>query len=156
MRTNKITWETVDHIKEEKSSDWFWIVSIVAISIAILAIFFNNILLALLILLAAFTAFMLAHSVPRIIGYEISRKGVRAGDVIYSYGSLDSFWVIDEDGYDRDRILLKSKRMFMPLIVIPLGEGADPEEIRDYLLEYLDEEEMYEPFSEHIMNWLGF
>jgi hypothetical protein len=156
MAAQKITWQTVDHIKEEKSADWFWIVSIVAVSIAVLAIFFNNVLLALLILLATFTTFMLAHSAPRIVEYELSRKGVRVGDILYSYNSLDAFYVIDEDGYDRDRILFKSKRAFMPMIVVPLGEGSDPEEIRDYLLEYVDEEEMYEPISEHIMNMLGF
>jgi hypothetical protein len=156
MPAAKITWEALDHIKEEKSSDWFWIVGIIAISIAVLAIFFGNILLAFLILLAAFTAFMLTHSVPRIVEYELSRKGVRVGDIVYSYTTLDSFWVIDEDGYDRDRIIIKSKRAFMPLIIIPLGEGADPEDVRDYLLDYLDEEEMYEPLSEHLMNMLGF
>lgn len=156
MPAKKITWETVDHIKEEKSSDWFWILGIVTISIAVLAIFFGNILLALLILLAAVAAILLAHSVPRILEYEISRKGIRAGDTIYSFASLESFWVIDEDGYDRDRILLKSSKMLMPLIIIPLGESVDPEEIREYLLEYLDEEEMYEPLSEQIMTWLGF
>jgi hypothetical protein len=156
MASKNIIWQTVDHIKEEKSADWFWIVSIVAISISVLAIFFGNVLLALLILLATFTSFMLAHSAPRIVEYELTRKGVRVGEIVYSYSSLDSFYVIDEDGYDRDRILLKSKRIFMPIIVVPLGEGTDPEEVRDFLLEYLEEEEMYEPLSEHLMNMLGF
>jgi hypothetical protein len=156
MATQKITWEALDHIKEEKSADWFWIVSIVAVSIAVLSIFFGNVLLALLILLATFTTFMLAHSAPRIVEYELSRKGVRIGDVMYSFSTIDSFFVIDEDGYDRDRILFKSKRVLMPIIVVPLGEGLDPEEIRDFLLEHLDEEEMYEPFLERVMSSLGF
>jgi hypothetical protein len=156
MPSNKITWETLDEIKEEKSSDWFWIVAIVAIAIAVLAIFFDNILFALLILLAAFASFLLANAPARLITCEISRKGIRVADILYPYSSLESFWVIDEDGYDRDRILLKSKKLLMPLVVVPLGEGVDPEEIRDYLLEYLNEEEMYEPLFQRLMSMLGF
>ena len=156
MPSKKINWETVDHIKEEKSSDWFWIVGIIAVAAAVLAIFFNNILFALLILLSAFASFMLANTPQRYITCEINRKGVQVEDILYPYSSLESFYVIDEDGYDRDRILIKSKKMLIPLIIIPLGETVDPEEIRDYLLEYMDEEEMYEPLSQRIMTMLGF
>jgi hypothetical protein len=156
MASKKIVWETLDHIKEEKSNDWFWIVGILAVAISILAIFFNNILLALLILLAAFAAFMMAHSVPRIISYEINRRGIRSGSTLYPYSELESYCVIDEDGYDRDRILLKSKKFFMPMIIIPLGGEADPEEVREYLLEYLDEEEMEETEIQRFLESLGF
>lgn len=156
MRSKKITWQAYDHIKEERSSDWYWIVGIVSVSIAILAIFFNNILFALIVILGAFVSIILSHTKPKILNYEINRRGVKIGDILYTYGNLETFYVIDEDGYDRDRILLKSKKMFMPLIVIPIGENADPDSIRDFLIEYLDEEEMYEPMSDRIANWLGF
>lgn len=151
-----MTWRAFDHIKEKKSSDWFWIVGIVAVAIAVLAIFFNNVLLALLVALATFASFMLAHSAPRTIEYEISRRGIRAGDIIYTFSSLESFWMIDEDGFERDRILLKSHKMFMPLITIPLGNNVNIEEVRECMLEYLPEEEIHEPLSEYIMHLLGF
>lgn len=156
MPSKKISWETLDHIKEDNTSDWFWIVGIIAIAIAVLAIFFNNILFALVILLSAFASFMLANTPAKIIQCEVSRKGIQIEKILYPFSSLESFWVIDEDGYDRDRILIKSKKMFVPLLIIPLGESVDPEEIRDYLLEYLDEEEMYEPFFQRLMSVLGF
>ena len=99
---------------------------------------------------------MLAHSAPRIVEYEISRKGVRIADTLYTYSNLESFWIIDEDGYERDRILLKSKKVLVPLIVLPLGDAVDIEEVSEFLSQYLDEEEMAEPLSEHLMHWLGF
>ncbi len=156
MPQKSISWRAYDHIKEKKSEDWFWIVGIVAIAIAILAIFFNNILFALLIVLAAFSSFLLAHSAPRVIDYEISRKGIRSGDVIYPFSSVESFWTVDEDGYERDRILVKSKKFFMPMITIPVGDGANLEEVRECLLQYLKEEELHEPFYEYLMHILGF
>ncbi len=156
MAQKVITWRALDHIKEKKSEDWFWIVGIVAIGMTILAIFFNNILFALLIVLATFASFLLAHSAPREIDYEISRKGIRAGDIVYPFSTVESFWVVDEDGYERDRILVKSKKFFMPMITIPVGKAADLEEIREFLLQFTKEEELHEPFYEYLMHVLGF
>lgn len=154
--SKKISWEALDHIQEEKSADWFWIVGIISAGIAILAIYFGNILFALLILLAIFTSFMATHIPPKIVRYEINRKGVIVGDILYPYSNLKSFFVIDEDGYDRDRLILKSTKALMPYIILPLGSDVLPDEIREYLLEYLDEEEMYEPWGERFMSGLGF
>lgn len=152
----KIIWETLNHIKEEKSSDWFWIVGIVAIAGAVLAIFFNNVLLGLLILLSAFASFMFVHTPPKIERYELNRKGVVIGEDLYPYNSLESFYVVDEDGYERDRILIKSRKFFMPLIIIPLGNEVTVDEVYDFLIEYLDEEEMREPPAYYIMKKIGF
>ena len=44
----------------------------------------------------------------------------------------------------------------MPLIIVPLGGEADPEEVREYLLEYLNEEEMEENASQRFLESLGF
>lgn len=154
--SKKLTWRALDHIREKKSSDWFWVIGIIAAAIAILAIFFNNILFALLVIIGTAVIFMVANNPPRMVDYQINRKGVQVGDILYTYATLQSFYVIDEDGFDRDRIILKSRKTFMPLIIIPLGDQVKPDEIREYLIEYLDEEEMYEPTIQQILTRLGF
>jgi hypothetical protein len=154
--SKKIIWEAVDHIKVEKSNDWYWIVGIVGIGATVLAIYFNNILFALLILIGIFSIFIQSHAEPKIERFEINRKGVAIGETLYPFSTLESFWVIDEDGWDRDRILIKSKKIFMQLIVLPLGPDIQPDEIRDYLLEYLDEEHMEEGFFDKLSILMGF
>ncbi len=152
----KIRWQALEYIESEKSSDWFWIVGIVVVGIAVLAIYFNNLLLALLILIGTFAIFIQSNIEPDLKMFELNRKGVISGKKIYTFSSLESFWVIDEDDWDRDRILIKSKKLFMPLIVLPLGENANPNEVRDFLLNFLPEEEMQEPALQLILNRLGF
>ncbi len=154
--TRKISWVAADHIKKEKTSDWFWIVGIVGIGAAILSIYFNNFLFALLILIGLFAIFMQANDEPKDKNFEINRKGVVVGSTLYPYSSLESFYIIDEDGWDRDRILIKSNKMLMPLIVIPLGESADIDSISNYLLEYLNEEELEESAVDKIAILFGF
>lgn len=153
---DKLSWQALDHIKEEKSSDWFWIVGSVAIAMSVLSILFGNILLALLILLAVFASFLFAHTQPKIENYELNRHGVIIGETLYPYRTLESFYVVDEDGYERDRILIKSQKFFMPMLTIPIENKVEVEEIREFLIQYLDEEEMIEPPTHFFMKWLGF
>jgi len=156
VKSKKIEWEAFDHIKVEKSADWYWIVSIIAIAGTVLSIYFDNLLLAVLILIGTFAIFVQNKIEPKMTSYEINRRGIRSGDTMYLFSSLDSFYVIDEDGWDRDRLILKSSKLFMPLITIPLGEDSSPDAIRDYLLEYLDEEQIEESLIEKIALVCGF
>ena len=150
-----IEWQEHEHHHHHRSNDWFWIVGTIAIVGAILTTYFGNIILALLIVFAGFTALLHGHSKPKIIDFKITRRGVQAGDSMFPYSTLESFWVIDE-AVD-DRIILRSKKFMMPYIVLPFDSTkTDPDEIREYLLEYLDEEEMDEPVLQRVMENLGF
>ncbi len=155
MASKSIEWKALEHEHQDHSQEWFWAVGIIAAASAILALYFQNIILAILIVIAAFASILQAHTPPRIMQYRISRRGVQAGSTMYPFTSLQSFWVIDEE--INDRIIIRSQKMMMPYIVIPFDSTkTDPDEIRNYLLEYLDEEEMEEPLSQQIMERLGF
>lgn len=152
----KLQWQALNHIKPEKSADWFWIVGITAIGISVVSIYFENYLFALLMLLGVFATYLQSHIPPHVVSFEISRRGIIAGKVLYPFTTLESFCVVDEDGWDRDRILIKSKKVFMPLIVIPLGENVTPEMAQAFLIQFMKEEHLEEPTFQKVMDRLGF
>jgi hypothetical protein len=43
----------------------------------------------------------------------------------------------------------------MPLIIIPLG-NQDPDEVRNFIANYLVEKELFEPLSHKILESFGF
>lgn len=90
---------------------------------------------------------------PLEIDIAIEEKGVRAGKEFYPYSSLGGFAIIEDGVYPR--ILLKSKKFFLPYIVIGL-ENMNPEEIRKNLSPRLPEEELRESLFEILMDRLGF
>lgn len=154
-RSKRIAWKAMEHSHSEKSSDWFWAVGIISIAGAVLAIFFGNLLFGLIILLAAFNGIMQGHTKPQVVLYEITRSGIKINETLYPYSSLESFWVIDEE--INDRILVRSQKLLVPFLVLPFDSTkVNPDEIRDYLLEYLNEEELEEPLSQIFMERLGF
>ncbi|MEY2641158.1 MAG: hypothetical protein RL150_551 [Candidatus Parcubacteria bacterium] len=155
MASKVIEWKALEHAHRDHSNEWYWTVGSIAIAGAILSLYFGNVILAILIVLSGFTAILQAHTPPNILLYRITRRGIQIGKTAYPYSSLQSFWVIDEAVHDR--IILRSQKLFMPYIIIPFDSTkTDPDEIRDYLLEYLDEEEMEEPVLNQIMERLGF
>ncbi|MSU45121.1 MAG: hypothetical protein EXS47_00590 [Candidatus Zambryskibacteria bacterium] len=149
----KLSWETIEYLHTEKTSDWYWIVGIITISIALISIILNNVIFALLIIVASFTLSLFASRRPEKIKIEISNSGVQVGKTKYSYHELESFWVETREVHHR--VLLKSKAILKPYVVIFI-EDIDPEELRTLLAQYLQEEEHSEPLLEKLLLYFGF
>ena len=148
-----ISWSAPEHYHVEKSSDWYWGVSIIAGTIAALAFIFGNVIFGIFIIVATVALLLHAHKPPRIIQCEINDRGIIAGDVFYPFLSLDSFWI---DAHERPaKILIKSQKFFMPYITIEI-EQVDPEDVRTVLLNYIAETEHSEPISQKILERFGF
>jgi len=152
-KAEPLVWHAHEYVYREKSSDWYWAVSIIAVSMAITSMLFNNLLFSILILLGFFTLMLYARRKPLLHQIKIDNRGVEEGRLHYLYSSLDSFWV--EDRFGEAKIILKSKKKTMPYIVIPIFD-IDSETVRDYLHKYLKEEEHSEPLAKQIMEYLGF
>lgn len=149
-----VSWQGYEYDYHEKSSDWFWALGIVGISSAVTAIIFENVLFALLILVGAFTIALLAVKKPDLVHFEINRRGIVIDEFLYPFNTLESFW-ITEDSKGHALLIVKSDRVVMPYLIIPLG--ATPEErVHAALKERLVEEELHEPLSHRIFEFFGF
>lgn len=149
-------WDAHEYIFRQKTSDWYWVIGIITISVAVLSIIFGNLLFALIILLSGFSMSALSAKEPKLIHFELNKSGVLIDKQLFPFGTLESFWVEDNRHLGmQSKLLFKSQRLIVPLIAIPL-EGVDPEEIRDFLLDHLLEDHHVEPLSHKIMEGLGF
>lgn len=152
--TFKIEWDAHEYEHKQRSPDWFWAVGIIAVSIAIAAIIFDNIIFGILVLIGTFTLTIFANRPPSTLHIVIDEKGITKGKIHYPYHALESFW-IDTD-HSHKKIILRSEKMFMPLIVIPLDDETDPEQLHDTLSDLMPEEFHSLPFVEKILEYLGF
>ncbi len=150
-----VYWEAPEHNHIEKTSDWYWILGIVAIAGSVTSIIIsNNVLFSIVILLGAMTMVITAHRQPHIIPFEVSTRGIRIRQTLYPYSTLESFF-LDEDAPSGPQLLVKSKKLFAPLLILPI-----PEEyihlIEDILTVRLREEHMEEPFAHRLLEYFGF
>lgn len=149
-----VTWEAPEHHHVEKGSDWFWVVGIIVVAGAIAAILFGNFLLALLVVVAGVTFSLVALRRPRVVPFAVTSRGVRIDETFYPYAILDSF-CIDEENYPEPRLLVKSRKFYSPLLVLPLPEEY-VDDIDDILGERLPEDELEEPIFNVLLESFGF
>lgn len=151
---SSLYWEAPEHTHIEKSHDWFWALGIIAVAGSITSIIFGNALFGVVILLAAMVVFLNGNKPPRIIPFEILTRGIRVGDELYPYTTLESYCV-DEANPQGPQVIFKSQKLLMPLIIIPLPEEY-VDDIERLVGPKLPVEHLEEPFSHKLMEYLGF
>jgi len=151
---HKISWKALEYKRKEKTADWYWAVILISLAMVVTSFILHNVLFAILIIISTGILMSFSMTPPKTVAISINQKGLIVGKEMYPFATLDAFWVESADGEDQ-KILLKSKKLIMPLIAIPLEEHHHLD-VREFLLNYLPEVEMHEPLSQKIMEKLGF
>lgn len=151
---NKISWKALEYKRKDKTVDWYWAVGLISLAIVITSFVMHNALFAILIILSTIVLLSFSIIAPKIIEISVNQKGIAVDKEMYPFATLEAFWVESTDK-ENQKILLKSKKLIMPLIAIPLEE-LHHLDVREFLLKYLPEVEMHEPLSQKIMERLGF
>jgi hypothetical protein len=154
MAHTPFEWEAQEYVYTEKSSDWFWAVGIITVAAVVTCVIFNNILFGIVILLGSIALTMHSTKEPPVHQYRLSERGLHIDDTYYTYTNLESYW-IEEDFYPV-KILFKSKKFFMPYIIVPLDDDLDFNSIRQQLARHLKTEEHHESIFHKIFEYLGF
>ena len=150
-----ISWHAPTHEYAERSTDWYWALGVLALAGAVLAIFFGNILLAVIIGLASFIVGFLAIKEPRMCEIEVNERGVRVDTNLYPYRSLKSF-AIDDESRERVQLIVMTTSILNPELVLPLGDHVTPEQLKAALLQKLPEGEHVESALSRIADVFGF
>ena len=149
-----ISWEAPEFIYYEKTPDWYWSLGIITVALLVIAFLGQNFLFGVLVLLSAFTIVLYATKRPRIIRITASADGIVIDTKEFPLEGLKSFWIFYRVGGIKELSILSEKRL-MPHIKIPLGD-ANPNEIRDFLLQYMYEKRQEESLIDLIANRLKF
>ena len=150
----EITWQAFEYDYKPKSANWFWVVWILAFGIFWTAYTFSNILFGILVLVGTFSISLFASRKPDLINIILNNQEIIIHNKRYDLKNLESFWIEDNPNLvqGQRKILLKSKRKTSPYIIVPLNSNVDTEEIKEYLLQYLEETEHQESFFQILLD----
>jgi len=152
-----LEWKSFEHNhKDEKSQDWFWALGLIATAVAIAAILLGNTLFGILIILAGIVLGLSVNQKPKEITYSITTRGVVVDGLLYPYKNLEAFWIDETSHPKRDMLIIDAQKPLMPHLIINLPSSVDKDALQDMLLDYLPEEELYEPASHRIAELFGF
>lgn len=159
MDDDNISWVATEYEHREHGADWYWALGIITVSLAVAFVIVGNILLSIIILLGVGTLLYYAKHPPQTIEYKISKLGIRAGETMYPWESIRSFWILEKEedskDYHKPKLVLTSKKVLMPHIIIPLDELII-DDVHHILSNTLREDPHGEPLVERLSRKIGF
>lgn len=151
-------WRAKEHEHRPKSPLWYaGLAAGTTVVVGLQALWLANYFGAVVIAVIGAALYYVAQQKPAMARYRIMIDGVAINNVLYHYQDLESFNVIYEAGVVM-MVIFRSKRRLAPYIHMEFGSSdANPVEVRDILLQYLEEDqEMGEPVADLIARKLGF
>ena len=150
-----LAWSAPEFQYIHNSVNWYWIVATIGLLFTIGAIVAGNWSFAILLSLSTFMLMVLSTMRPKMINTSLNKKQIIINSKGYSLKSFDSYRIDEE----RDKLLLRSKKIYHPLTVVPLPHDAPKSKIETLLDEETDlelDEELSEPLLDILMHRFGF
>lgn len=151
----KIAWQAPEFRHYEKSALWYITLSLLAVLLVAYFSLKQDYFAALtMAILGAMVAFF-SRQKPEIMEIELTSKHIKFGDIALPYKNLKSFWLVYNQNHKT--LNLETTTYINNLVILELGE-TDPEEVRNFLLNYLPEhpERESETFAQKLMHGLKF
>ena len=149
----KINWALPEYPEKEHSIEWFWALGVIVVASTITSVIYENYFFAGILVIGGVLMGYFADKKPDIISYELNDRGFLINNRLYEYKNIHAFWVRQDIN---PTLFLKSERVFMPILIIPIEEEKALS-IREYLLtKKIEEVEMKEHPGEAVMEYLGF
>lgn len=153
-RTVFYEWEAQGYVFEEKGSDWYWGLGIIAVAAAVASVLFGNIILGLLIIAAAGTLALSMAKKPRVHRFSISDEGVAIDENLYTYDDIVSYSVLEYlDPAMPPALSLRTHKLLAPHLLIPIADH-DPLEIYEFFADHVEEGKHDESIVDRIIELL--
>ncbi len=152
---DRIAWLAPEFAQHKRGADWYWIVSLLSITILVITLLSGNFLFTIMTLIATGLFFVLAERKPKMIHIDINPTGVSIENDIYTFENIEAFWIVVMP-HDQYRLLLLTKKVMMPLLSVMIPENIEPRSVREVLIEKVTERKLDEPIGNHIADIIRF
>lgn len=130
-------WRAPEYEVYERDKKWFLYMSLVWVALIAYAVWTNSPIMAITFILIGIIEYIHVGQEPKLLDFAITADGVIAGNELYHFDNLHSFWIFYEPPYQKE-LSLHTKGKLAPFIHIPL-ENEDPTQIREILLKNIPE-----------------
>jgi len=151
---DSLHWTAPTHTHTDRSIDWYWGVGAIALVGMGITIWLGNILLTLIIAVAAVCLAALASRYPRDSEISLTEQGISIDREIYPYESIHSFWIHDDHPV-HPKLYVATRAILHPHIAIIIEEPVEPNHVRAYLLRHVPEADGHS-MATYVSEVLGF
>ncbi len=150
-----LAWDAPEHVVYKKTTAWYIAFGIVWALLLFTAIVTGSFLTGIVFFIGGILLFLYSERAPRMVHFEILDTGIAIGRHIFPYRELMGFNLMER--IDGVYILLRGRRLLIPLIHVPVADDVDPRKLQKILARHVKEDDtLVEPLSDIIAHWLGF
>ena len=146
-------WSVITHERRTHTVDWYWGLGFVALVGIAAALFFGNMLFAVVLALGAISIGFLAARGPREHMVRIDDRGVSIDGTRYPFSAIHSFWV-DHDT-ESPHLFVAMRGPLSPHFSLTLDNAQQGTDLRDHLKLHVTEEEQGPHMGEHLAAIFG-
>ncbi len=144
-------WRAPEYRIVEKSTDWYWALGILTAAIAVAAILFGNVLLAVLVLCGAGAIAVVASKRPSEHRFALTEDGIVIDDNLWPYDSVMSFSMVEYlDETLPPFLKVTTRSILVPHLSIPLKD-VDVDAVYAFMASHTDEEEHRPTVSDYVI-----
>lgn len=130
-------WRAPEFEVYKRSRKWYLAAVLILTAIIIFALVSNSPIMAITFILIGFVGYIHLEKNPRVLDFMVTIDGIAAGNEIYEFDTIRSFWIFYDPPYVKI-ISLSTKNKIFPYIHIPIHH-EDPVKIRELLLKFIPE-----------------
>jgi hypothetical protein len=133
------SWHALEHEHLDVTPRAYMVAGTLLILVILYAIFTDSPLMAIVFILVGAVGYLSTQKEPRMLEFLITSKGMIAGNELFSYKGMDSFWIFDDTDF-QPFVSFHTPGKMATHLHIPLGD-TDPQLVRDILSQFLSEHE---------------
>lgn len=155
IKLETINWLAPEYVHKERSNDWFWALGLITIIVCSIAIWLQNYIFAIFLLISGCCLIMFTLRHPQDVTYIIETKGLTMGKDLYTWKNLKTFNVKNNETDSFAKLLIETSKYMLPIYTIPFPKEMEAQ-IKETLLKVLPRSEIDESKSMVFMEKLGF
>ena len=144
MGEELLSWDAPEYVRNERTADWYWGVSLLGIAGVVASVYFGNYLFAVVVLLSAVLIITAATRPVHIHGVVLTENGIKVDSKFTAYKDVSAFWVF-EHPREGAKLLLKSETVLIPVAILPLVGAVSTDQLYSVLRGRVPESEIKIP-----------
>lgn len=149
-----VQWDAPEYQVQKKTTAWYVVFGVVVALLLFSAVLTRSFLSGIVFGLLAFLVLLYSERPPRTARFQLTPDALIINDRRYPFSQLDAFNIVESPS--GRLLLLRSRRLVMPLIHVPLGE-QESDLIRPFVQDALREDpDLREPLADLLAHRLGF
>ncbi len=152
---NKIEWSAPEYTHREKNNDWFWAIGLITIITCGVALYLNNYLFAVFIIISGASLILFSFSHPQELTIIIDKPGLSLGKDLYPWKNIKSFNIKDKNEEKFAKLIIETNKYFLPVYTIFLPRELI-NQVKETLQKIIPRSEIDESKSMVFMERIGF